>query len=200
MRSVFLLVLLLLLSVAVSPAQAEGFAGAVGMRAGLGTDITGGVAYGVQLDYTLDKREDAFEFGLALFGGEFTEDSDSGYHSYHEETTVVVFGAIANYLFRYSSPSGGPYFMLGGGVGAFSVEWTESSDTDSSLGPPLPGGGSSQSEEGTAGGVLLNFGIGTRFNDKWDLRAAIPTFFISGGDERGSAVVPTLTVTAGVKF
>ena len=32
------------------------------------------------------------------------------------------------------------------------------------------------------------------------LRLQVPTFFISGGDERGDQVVPTLTVTVGIGF
>ncbi len=174
--------------------------GVAGARIGAGTDITGGVAYGAQLDYTLFQNPNAFELGFALFGGTFEEDSDNGFNEYHEETTVVVFAAIANYLFRYSPESEGPYFVAGAGVGAVSVEWEESSATDTSLGTALPGGGSKQSEDGTTSGLILNFGIGTRLNDSFDLRLQVPTFFISAGDQRDSAVVPTVTATLGIKF
>jgi hypothetical protein len=57
-----------------------------------------------------------------------------------------------------------------------------------------------QSEEGSTAGVILNFGIGYRFTQLFDLRAQVPTFFISGGDERDGKVVPTITITAGLNF
>jgi len=86
-------------------------------------------------------------------------------------------------------------FVVGMGVGAVSVEWEERSDTDTSLGTPLPGGGSMQSEEGTVGGLIINFGLGHRFNEVFDLRFQIPTFFIGGGEYRDGAVIPTFTIT-----
>jgi len=174
--------------------------GTVGIRAGIGTDITGGIAYGVQLNYTLNQNRNGIEMGLAVFGGHFEEESDNGSHVYKEETDVLVIGALVNYLFRWSLDVPGPYFLAGIGVGAFSVEWVESSDTDTSLGPPLAGGGSMMSEDGTTAGLLLNFGIGHRFNKAFDLRAQIPVLFVSGTDERDGKVVPMITVTAGLSF
>ncbi len=174
--------------------------GSVGIRAGIGTDITGGIAYGVQLNYTLFQLPNAIEMGLAIFGGHFEEDSNNGFNDYHEETDILVIGAMVNYLFRYSLESSAVYFVAGAGAGAISVEWTESSDTDTSLGPPLSGGGSSQSEDGTTGGVILNFGLGYRFTENFDLRGQVPVFFISGGDERDGKVVPLFTITAGLNF
>jgi len=174
--------------------------GTIGVRAGIGTDISGGIAYGIQLGYTMNQLPNGLEMGLALFGGKFEEDSNNGFNDYHEETTVFVIGAMVNYLFRWGIEMKGPYFLAGVGVGAVSVEWTESSPTDTSLGPPLPGGGSSQSEEGTTGGLILNFGIGGRFNEKFDLRFQVPTMFIGGGDERDGAVVPMFMLTAGLQF
>jgi len=174
--------------------------GSVGIRAGIGTDIQGGIAYGLQLNYTLFTLPNAIEMGLAIYGGHFEEDSNNGFNDYHEETDILVIAAMVNYLFRYSMEQSSVYFLAGGGVGAVSVEWTESSDTDTSLGPPLPGGGSSQSEEGTVAGLLLNFGLGYRFTENFDLRAQVPVLFVSGGDERDGVVVPLFTITAGVNF
>ncbi len=175
-------------------------AGVVAVRAGVGTDIQGGIAYGVQLGYVLDKNPNAFELGLAVYGGTFEEESDNGFNDYFEETKVLVIGVVANYLFRYSMDSPGPYFLAGVGVGAISVEWEERSDTDTSLGTPLPGGGSMMSEEGTVAGFLLNVGIGHRVSEQFDLRAQVSTLVISAADERDSSVVPMITVTAGIGF
>lgn len=185
---------------------AEPLKGVMGIRLGAGADITGGVAYGGQLDYTIERETNAFELGLVVFMGTITEDSDNGYdpsslyyHEYHEETDVLVVAAIANYLIHYAAELSGPYFVLGAGFGAFSLEWTETSATDTSLGMPF-GAGSMQSEDGTAAGALVNFGIGTRINEKFDLRLQVPTFFIPAGDVRDGGIVPTLTITAGLKF
>ena len=196
----FPMLLACLTMIVVSAASAQEKSGSAGARFGVGTDINGGLAYGGQLDYTLNQGSNALELGFSACGGKFEEDSDNGFNEYHEETTILVFGAIANYLFRYSLDTGGPYFLTGAGFGAFAVKWEESSETDSTLGTLLPGGGSMQSEEETTGGFIINFGIGHRFSEKFDLRAQIPTFFISGGVEREAKVVPTITITAGFKF
>jgi hypothetical protein len=174
--------------------------GTVGIRFGVGTDIEGGLALGGQISYILFKDMNAIELGLGVFGGSYEETSDNGSNTYNETTDLLVIGAMGNYLFRYSLDASGPYFIVGAGVGVVSVSWEETSDTDTSLGTPLPGGGSMQSEDGSAGGVLLNFGIGHRFNRQFDLRAAIPTFFIGGSDERDGKVIPTFTLTAGLNF
>jgi hypothetical protein len=174
--------------------------GRAGIRAGVGADISGGIAGGGQIDYTLFRGPNSFELGALVFGGTFSEDSNNGFNDYFEETTVIAFAAIANYLFRHSLETPGPYFVVGGGVGGFSVSWREESPTDTSLGSPLSGGGSFQEEDGTAGGAILNFGIGQRFNERVDGRIQVPTFFISGGEERSEQIVPTLTVTLGIGF
>ncbi len=108
--------------------------GNVGIRIGVGTDIEGGLAYGSQLSYILNQGVNAFELGLAVFGGKYEETSNNGYNDYFEETKLLVFGALANYLIRYSLDVTSPYFVAGVGVGAVSVEWEERSDTDTSLG------------------------------------------------------------------
>lgn len=201
MRRTFHGVLLLIsLEVAlVSTAFAQS-PGRTGARFGVGTDISGGIAYGGQIDYTLFQGDNSLEFGLAFFGGSFEEDSSNGVNDYHEETDILVFGGMANYLPRHGVDSGGPYFVVGLGVGAFSVNWREESPTDTSLGSALAGGGSFQEEDGTTAGLIVNLGMGHRFTEKFDLRVQVPTFFISSGDSRESQVVPTFTLTAGIAF
>jgi hypothetical protein len=174
--------------------------GTVSLRAGIGTDIGGGIAFGGQIGYILFQQMHAWELGLGIFGGSYDETSDNGFNTYNETTDLLVIGALGSYLVRYSLDAPGPYFVLGAGVGVVSVSWEESSDTDTSLGTPLPGGGSMQSEDGSVAGLMLNLGIGHRFNRQFDLRAAVPTFFIGGSDERDGKVIPTFTITAGLNF
>jgi len=172
----------------------------IGARVGIGTDVSGGIAYGGQLNYTMPQNDNSLELGLTFFGGSFEEDRDNGVNTYHEETDVLVVAGMVNYLFRHSMDNGGLYFLAGGGAGAFSVDWREESPTDTSLGSPLAGGGSFQEEDAVAAGFILNAGIGHRFSEKFDLRFQVPTFFIGSGDTRDSQVVPTFTITAGYTF
>ena len=174
--------------------------GRAGVRFGAGADISGGVAFGGQVDYTLFRGVDAFEVGAGAFGGKFEEDSNNGFNDYHEETNLLVIAALANYLFRHGSETGGPYFVAGLGVGGVTVEWREESPTDTSLGSSLPGGGSFQEEDGTVAGFILNAGIGHRLNEQVDIRAQVPTFLVAASDERESQVIPTFTVTVGIGF
>ena len=183
--------------VAAGAAQAQ-TKGVFSLRAGAGTDVSGGVATGAQIGYIFEQARDAFEVGLVVFGGNFEEDSEE-FYTYHEETQILVIGAIASYLYRYEAMSG-PYFVAGFGVGAISGTWEESSPGDPSLGTPLPGGGSKLEEDFGGAGTVLNFGVGYRFNQKFDLRASVPTIFIPSGDVYGGATVPTFTLTAGFNF
>ncbi len=198
-RTVFSVTLAFLTATLAQSAAAQA-TGRAGIRLGAGADISGGVAFGGQIDYTLFRGANSVELGLLGFGGSFEEETDSGVNTYREDTDVIVIGAIANYLFRHAMESGGPYFVAGVGAGGVNVQWREESPTDTSLGSPLLGGGSFQEEEGTVGGLVLNFGIGHRFTEQVDLRAQVPTFFIAGGEQRESQVVPTLTVTLGIGF
>ena len=43
-------------------------------------------------------------------------------------------------------------------------------------------------------------GIGYRLTEQFDLRAQVPTFFISGWDDRDGKVIPTITLTLGFDF
>jgi hypothetical protein len=174
--------------------------GGVGIRAGAGTDINLGLAYGAEVNYAKYLGRDAFEIGLDFFQGHSEEVDDSGIHSYTDKTDVTVFAALVDYLFLYSLDQPGPYFVIGFGFGAVSVEWEESSPTDVSLGTLLPGGGSKQSADGSAGGSIINFGIGHRFTEQLDIRAQLPTFFIFSTPGEASSIVPTLTLTVGYRF
>ncbi|MFQ5510314.1 MAG: outer membrane beta-barrel protein [Candidatus Krumholzibacteriia bacterium] len=172
----------------------------VGLRGGIGTDISGGLAFGAEINYTRALGFNGVELSLAFFGGSFDESTNEGIHTYDETTDIFVVGAIANYLFLYSLEKPGPYFVAGVGVGAISVDWEERSLTDTSLGTALPGGGSMQAEDATSGGTIVNFGIGHRFTEQLDVRAQIPTFFVFSAPGEATAVVPTFTATVGYRF
>lgn len=172
----------------------------IGLRGGVGTDVGLGLAYGIGGNYALDLPSNSLELGVVFFGGGFEETSDWGTHRYEETTDIIVVGFVANYLMGYAPRQPGLFFITGIGLASISVEWEERSATDRSLGPPLPGGGSMQSDDGTTGGTVFNLGIGRSFAGGMDLRAELPiivTFAPPGG---ASSVVPTLMATLGYRF
>jgi len=171
-----------------------------GLRAGLGTDISGGIAYGMTLTYSRLLPVNAWEFGFSIYGGSFEEDSDNGFNDYHEETDVRVFAVMANHMWGYAKGAKTTYMMVGGGAGVFSVDWLEQSPNDTSLGTPFGANGSQQSEEGSSAGTLLNLGVGHRFTNQFDMRLETPVFFIFSAPGEATAVAPTITLTAGYRF
>lgn len=172
----------------------------IGIRGGIGTDINLGLAYGLGGNFVIGFPENSLELGVLFFGGSFEEKTDEGIHTYEEKTDLIVFGLVANYLLGYTLRQPGLFLVTGIGLASINVEWEERSATDVSLGTPLPGGGSMQSEDGTAGGTVFNLGIGRSFSSGLDIRAELPvivTFAPPGG---ASSVVPTLIATLGYRF
>ena len=85
MKKIYILLCLFLL-IGTSYAQTESTSdsetdqtGTFGIRAGIGTDINLGIAYGAGFNYRLKKN---MELGLVFFGGKFSETSDNGFNVY----------------------------------------------------------------------------------------------------------------------
>ena len=172
-------------------------AGNFGIRAGIGTDITGGLAYGIGANYLVNN---SFELGVLLFGGSFSESTDEGIHTYDETTDIFLFALMANYLFNYDQGEDTFFYIAGIGLASVSLEYEESSATDTSLGPPLPGGGSMFTEDGSSGGTVFNVGVGKRFNKSFDVRLEIPVIVSFATYESASSVIPTVILTGGIRF
>jgi hypothetical protein len=172
----------------------------IGIRAGVGTDISFGLAYGAGVNYLIQFQQNSLELGVVFFGGSFEESTDEGIHTYDETTDLIAFGVEANYLIGYTPREPGIYFLVGTGLASINVEWEERSETDESLGTPLPGGGSMQSDDGTAGGFIFNLGVGGSFSSGIDIRAEIPVILTFAAPGESSSVIPLLTVTLGYRF
>jgi hypothetical protein len=172
----------------------------VGIRAGIGTDISLGIAYGAGANYLVDLSRNKLELGIVLFGGSFDESSDEGIHTYDETTDIVVFGILANYLIGYAPDQSSSYFIAGFGLASVSIEWEERSSTDNSLGTPLDGGGSLQSVDASTGGTVFNLGFGKSFGNGFDVRAEAPVIVSFAAPGNASSVIPTFMVTAGLRF
>lgn len=173
--------------------------GSIGIRAGLGTDIDLGLAYGGGINYLINLNQNAVELGLVLFGGH-SEETTEDYNTYTEKTDVLVYGVLSNYLFGYELKQSGLFGLIGLGFCAISVEWEESSPDDISLGTPLPGGGSKQSADATAAGSVFDIGFGMAFSGGFDIRAEAPIIFIFGAPGDASSIVPTFLATLGYHF
>lgn len=194
MKKLFTLLLLTLLFIP-SLYYGQTHEGSFGIRGGLGTDINGGLGYGLGINYLFPNSY--FELGAVLFGHS-SEETTVDYNTYNEKTDLVVFGIMGNYLFGYKYKQPGFYGIVGFGFAAISVDWEESSPDDSSLGTPLPDGGSKQSESGTGGGTVINAGVGYSFG-QLSLRGEFP-IIISFSDYGSSSVIPTVMVTLGYNF
>lgn len=179
---------------------AFGQTGSFGIRGGVGTDISGGLAYGGSVNYMIPAGGNAVEIGATVFGGSFEETTEEEINTYEETTDLFVVGVIANYLLNYSPDKSGLFVLAGAGLGVVTVEWEERSDTDTSLGTPLPNGGSKQAEDGTAGGSIVNIGAGFSAGNGFDMRLEIPVIVIFSAPGEAASVAPALTLTAGFRF
>lgn len=172
----------------------------IGIRAGLGTDVNLGIAYGGGINYLVKLPQNSVELGIVVFGGSFDETTDEGIHTYEETTDIFVFGLLGNYLFNYTPNKPGQFFIVGFGLASVNVEWEERSDTDESLGPLLPDGGSMQSDDGSGGGTVFNLGFGLSFAGGFDVRAEFPVIVSFAAPGEASSVIPTFMVTGGLRF
>ncbi len=170
--------------------------GSFTIRGGLGTDINLGLGYGAGIGYKFPYSN--FEVTAVLFGHS-SEETTTEFHTYTEKTDLFVFGVLGNYLIGYSKYEPGFFGIVGFGFSAVSVDWEESSPTDISLGTPLPGGGSKQSESGTGGGSVINAGFGYSFGNV-SLRAEFPVIVAFSAPGGAAGVAPTFIVMLGYTF
>ena len=179
---------------------ALGQTGSFGIRGGIGTDISGGLAYGGSVNYMIPSGNNALEVGAMIFGSSFEETTEEEINTYEETTDLFVVAVMANYLLNYSPDKSGLFVLAGVGLGAVTVEWEERSDTDTSLGTPLPNGGSKQAEDGSAGGSIINIGAGFSAGNGFDMRVELPVIVIFSAPGEAASVAPALTLTAGFRF
>ena len=194
------LFVVVLVSMIAGNINAESVSPKIGIRGGAGTDVNGGLAYGAGINYMLSYSSGGLEIGIMLFGGNFEESTTEGIHTYDETTDLFIFSLMANYLIGYQSETPSTFFVLGIGLASINVEWKEESKTDSSLGTPLPGGGSMQDADGSTSGTVFNIGVGKSFSGNFDFRVEIPTIVTFSSVGESSSVIPTFILTAGIRF
>lgn len=197
MRRVYCVAFVLVVAAAVS-LGGEDLAAGIGFRGGAGADITfSGVAFGGGVNKLFLSN---LEGGLVFYYGSFTSTSNNGFNDYTDITKVIAFAAMLNYLYGYNRDQGGFYLVAGVGLAYLGVNWEESSPTDSSLGTPLPGGGSKQTVDASTGGTILNVGAGYALAGGLDARLEVPiviAFSTTGG---ASTIIPLFTLTIGYRL
>ena len=174
----------------------------LGFRGSLGTDVELGIGYGVGGSYLIDRPDspNMVEIGVDFYYHNSSETTDETVHTYEEEIWLTVFAARINLLMDYEPFREGTYFILGIGLASVAVEWEERSDTDTSLGPYLDGGGSMQSAEGTIAAAVLNFGVGRNFANALEGRVELPILVAFDDVGDAASVMPTITVSLGKRF
>lgn len=201
MKTRILIVLLVLAMLAAADSYAQpAYKGGFGIRGGVGADLNFDPAFGAGGSYLVPVQQNYLELGAVLFGGSYNETSDNGFNEYEENTDVFVFGAMANFLFGYEPYKSKTYFVAGMGLASISMSWEERSATDISLGTPLPGGGSMQSEDGGGGGTVFNLGVGHSFASGVDIRGELPVIVAFSAPGEATSVIPILMVTLGYRF
>jgi len=177
---------------------AQDIAAGLGVRGGVGSDITfGGLAFGGGVNKLF---LDTLEVGLVFYYGSFTEDSSNGVNDYTDTTKITAFAAFLNYLYGYHRNSSGFYLVGGVGVAYLGVNWEESSPTDTTLGTLLPGGGSKETFDGSTAGTILNVGVGYSIAGGFDLRLEVPVVIAFGNAGGASSVIPLFTLTGGYRL
>jgi hypothetical protein len=169
------------------------------IRGGAGTDVTLGLGYGIGGRYYVKSSGGSLpgmEVGPDIFIHHSSETSTDGTHDYTETTDLRIFAIRINFLYNFNPGASGFYTLWGAGVAGVSMQWVETSPTDTSLGTAY-GSGSKQDSSGTVGMAIFNVGMGVTFGNGFDLRMELPMMYL-GGDV--PMFIPTLTVMAGKSF
>jgi len=177
---------------------------ALGLRAGAGIDRGGEVVYDAQIDLTDLSGSPAVGLAFRGFGEVFASksyESVRGSRTWQDQEEMRVWGValMADFLFRHSRETRGPYVALALGVGPLWVQWRLES-TDPGVGDPLPGGGGFLEEDGLTVGSMMSAGLGQRLHRRVDLRAQATAVLVPSTDQREDlALIPLFTLTTGVR-
>lgn len=186
MKRLFTSVLLLLVS-SFSFAEAET---PMSLKAGIGTDASFGLALGVGLNVDMSFGGKEVQVGPAFYYALSSEDSNNGFNDYHEETTTIVVGALVNYVIPSDDES--LAFIYGFGGALVSVDYLQTSPTDSSIGP-FNGTVYVMDESYTGAAALFNLGINKKFSENLELQFEMPIFMIPAS--WGMILAPAFTAS-----
>ena len=175
------------------------YKGRIGIRGGIGIDTEGGLAGCGSLSYLVPTYPNPLEIGFMVLSGSIEKITENS-HTYLERTDILATSLYINYLYNYRYSPTGLFLVLGTGLAFVDVMWEKSSDTDTSLGKPLPDGGSTQSDEGGSFGILFQFGLGYKFSNSVNMRFEVPVFYIKDPPGEASSLATTFVLSLGVRF
>jgi hypothetical protein len=174
--------------------EKSGLAGALGIRAAVGTDVNLGLGFGLGASYSWFPKSHAIrlELGADIFYHHSKEeDSDEDYYAtYDEETELTIIAIRANGLFNYYPGEGRAFFIAGVGFVAASVYWEET-QTPFNTGVSRP----YDDSEGTTTGNIINFGAGYAFTNGLEFRVEAPLLFFYSQYGNSTKFAPTVTAT-----
>lgn len=171
---------------------ARASAGQLGLRGGVGTDPSLGLAQSLGASWLVAPGvTNPIEVGVDLFWAHSRTSSFENDNEYIEQTWLTLLAVRADILFGYSPEQPGLYQVAGVGIAAGSVEWEETSEDD-------PTGDAYF--EGTASATVLDLGLGFVLGGGFDLRVSAPILLFLGDTGGAAAVVPTLTATATLRL
>jgi hypothetical protein len=175
------------------------YKGRIGIRGGVGIDTEGGLVGCGSLSYLVPTYPNPFEIGFLVLSGSIEEETENS-HTYLVRTDILATSLYLNYLYNFRYSPTGLFLVLGTGIAFIDIMWEKSSDTDMSLGKPLPDGGSTQSDEGGRIGILFQFGLGYKFSNSVNLRLEVPVFYINDPPGEASSIATTFVFSFGVRF
>ena len=188
MKKLFLIIGLLLGSL-LAKAQQEDCC--FGLRFGIGSDLSLGISYRVEIDYRL--VED-FEFGLLVLGTSSLRTKQSGNDTYTESRRMSFFGGVGSWLFYHRPDEIKPYYLLSVGGGLLSYQKT-------GYNPNRQGHVSYYSSpyyiNTSAEAIMFGFGVGYTIKSPLDLALDLP-LIIPLTDKVGP--IPLFMLTVGFKF
>lgn len=164
----------------------------IGVHAGIGTDITFGIAAGGGISYLITKINDIdLEGSVDFFYSHSVDNYTEGIYDYEyiETTDTAILAVLANALFYYNPYAMNLYFLTGLGVAGVGVDWEICSDDDETA---------NDSRDYQTGGMLINLGVGLTLGGGFDIRLQTPVFIVFAQDETRFA--PLFVIVAGVRF
>lgn len=165
----------------------------IGIHAGIGTDISLGIAAGGGISYLITKINDIdLEGSVDFFYSHSVDNYTEGIYDYEytETTDTAILAVLANALFYYNPYVAGLYFLTGLGAAGVSVEWEISSDDDETA--------NDSRDYPATGGMLVNLGVGLTLGGGFDIRLQTPVFIVFAED--AITFAPLFVIVAGVRF
>jgi len=171
-----------------------------GIRGGIGTDITGGLGFGVGAFYIPSSSN--WDLGLDIYYANISETETGTDVKRNDNTKLLVFAFRSNYLINYNPKKSGVYFLAGAGFVLSSVSWKETITYDPIRYPNI--GPEHWSDDALSFGNVLNLGVGLKLGGGLETRLETPLLIFYGtpghGSQNAGTIAPTFTLNLLYRF